>query len=83
MASINVRIEDNDKILFEKFCNNVGMNISTAVNMFVKNVITKQELPFRVENDPFHSKENQRKLKKALLDLNKNKNWHYHELIEV
>lgn len=83
MSSINVRIEDRDKILFEEFCNNVGLTISTAVNMFVKNVVAKQELPFKVESDPFYSKENQLRLKKAISDLKKNKNWHYHDLIEV
>ena len=56
MSTISVRLDSNDKHLFEEFCNDVGMSISTAVSMFVKNVITNQKLPFAVERDPFYSK---------------------------
>ena len=83
MTNISVRVDNTDKILFEEFCNNVGMNISTAINMFIKNVVSRNALPFNVESDPFYSKENQAKLRKAVADLKKGKNWHYHELIEV
>ena len=41
MSTISVRLDSNDKHLFEEFCNDVGMSISTAVNMFVKNVMDK------------------------------------------
>ena len=64
MSTISVRLDSNDKHLFEEFCNDVGMSISTAVNMFVKNVITNQKLPFNVERDPFYSEENMNHLKK-------------------
>lgn len=83
MSNISVRIDAKDKILFEEFCDNVGMNISTAINMFIKNVIKKQEMPFKIESDPFYSKINQKKLAKALSDYKKGKNWHYHDLIEA
>ena len=58
MSTISVRLDSNDKHLFEEFCNDVGMSISTAVSMFVKNVIANQKLPFSVERDPFYSEEN-------------------------
>ena len=46
--NLNVRINANDKKNFEEFCNNVGMNVSTAINMFIKAVIREQKLPFEV-----------------------------------
>ncbi len=45
---MNVRVDKEDKRRFDEFCNQVGMNISVAVNMFVKNVIREQKLPFEI-----------------------------------
>lgn len=48
--NLNVRVDANDKKSFEQFCNNVGMNVSTAVNMFIKAVLREQKLPFEIRN---------------------------------
>ncbi len=83
MSTISVRLDSNDKHLFEEFCNDVGMSISTAVSMFVKNVITNQKLPFSVERDPFYSKENMNHLRKIINDIESgNAKLTSHELIE-
>ena len=83
MSTISVRLDSNDKHLFEEFCNDVGMSISTAVSMFVKNVITNQKLPFAVERDPFYSKENMERLKGIINDIDSGKaKLIEHELIE-
>ena len=37
--TLNVRVDETDKKGFEKFCSSVGMNVSTAVNMFIKTVL--------------------------------------------
>ncbi len=66
LAMMNVRIDRADKTAFEEFCHNTGMNISVAINMFVKNVIRRQSLPFAVEADPFYSYSNQERLKKSI-----------------
>ena len=50
MEMINVRVDSNDKKNFELFCNNVGMNISTAINMYIKNVLMEQKLPFEIKS---------------------------------
>ena len=51
--TLNVRVDANDKKSFEQFCNNVGMNVSTAVNMFIKAVLREQKLPFEVKTNNF------------------------------
>lgn len=51
--SLNVRVDASDKKGFEKFCNSVGMNVSTAINMFIKAVLREQKLPFEVRCDTF------------------------------
>lgn len=52
-AIMNVRVDSDDKKSFDKFCNAVGMNVSVAVNMFVKAVIREQKLPFEIKTDEF------------------------------
>ena len=47
--NLNVRVDAKDKKNFEQFCNNVGMNVSTAINMFIKAVLREQKLPFEVK----------------------------------
>lgn len=51
--TLNVRVDANDKKNFEQFCSNVGMNVSTAINMFIKAVLREQKLPFEVKSNTF------------------------------
>ena len=51
--TLNVRVDANDKKCFEQFCSNVGMNVSTAINMFIKAVIREQKLPFEIKSNIF------------------------------
>ena len=52
-ATLSVRVDSNDKKSFENFCNNTGMNVSTAINMFIKAVLREQKLPFEIKTDNF------------------------------
>lgn len=47
-ASLNIRINEDDKREFDKFCSEVGMSMSTAISMFIKNVNRRQKFPFEV-----------------------------------
>lgn len=67
--TLNVRVDANDKKNFEQFCNSVGMNVSTAVNMFIKAVLREQKLPFEVKSDTYN-KIIYEKLKDAELEMN-------------
>ena len=51
--TLNVRVNANDKEQFEQFCSSVGMNASTAVNMFIKAVLREQRLPFEISSKSF------------------------------
>jgi DNA-damage-inducible protein J len=81
-STISVRLNSEDKKQFEEFCEQTGMNISVAINMFVKNVIREQKLPFEVKADPFYSEENMAALKKSIKQLDSGKG-KMHDLIEV
>lgn len=81
-TTINVRIDEDLKKQFETFCNETGLNISTAINIFVKTVVKEQQIPFKITTDPFYSAENIKHLKTAIDNLNNGKGIE-HELIEV
>ena len=52
-STLNVQADANDKKNFEQFCDNVGMNVSTAINMFMKAVLREQKSPFEVRSNFF------------------------------
>lgn len=45
-TTINIRLNDEDKKIFNEICNELGLNMSTAFNMFVKSMIRAGGLPF-------------------------------------
>ena len=81
-ATLSVRIDERDKKSFESFCNETGMNVSVAINMFIKTVLRENKIPFEIKTDPFYNEENMARLKKAISDLNNGKGTE-HEIIEV
>ena len=85
MATISARIDKNDKTRFDEFCSTVGMNASTAINMFIKTVLRRQEIPFTIESaeDPFYSEANMAELRRRAQDLNAHRNVVEHDIIEV
>lgn len=83
-AMLNIKIDSDDKKSFEYFCEQTGMNVSVAINMFIKNVLREQKLPFEVTADPFFSEKNITRLVKAINDVEQGKSeLKEHELIEV
>lgn len=69
-ANLSVRIDENDKKSFEVFCNETGMNVSVAINMFIKTVLREHKLPFEIKADPFYSKSNINYLENIVKDIN-------------
>ena len=69
-ANLSVRIDENDKKSFEIFCNETGMNVSVAINMFIKTVLREHKLPFEIKADPFYSKSNISYLENIVKDIN-------------
>ena len=47
-VNVTIRMDKETKREFEKFCENVGINITTAFSMFVKATLRTRELPFAV-----------------------------------
>ena len=84
MMNVSVRMDNETKIEFEKFCKEVGLSISGAFNLFAKKVVREHRIPFDISTeDPFYSEEHQAHLKALVDDMRKGINCAEHELIEV
>ncbi|MEE1296600.1 MAG: type II toxin-antitoxin system RelB/DinJ family antitoxin [Bifidobacterium sp.] len=68
-AVISVRMDDETKTAFDRVCDQMGMSVSTAVNIFAKTVVRENRIPFPVEADPFYGEANMRHLERSLRQL--------------
>jgi DNA-damage-inducible protein J len=62
-VNITVRVDKKVKMDFDEFCDNVGINLSTAVNMFFRAALRERRIPFAVSD---LDENNQRQARKAL-----------------
>ncbi len=81
---ITARVDESDSRKFKAFCESSGLNVSTAINLFIKAVVHENRIPFSVEevHDPFYSPENQAYVMKSVRELREGKG-RAHELIEA
>lgn len=54
MASVNVtiRMDANDKAQAEKLFSEFGLTMNAAFNMFVKQALREQSIPFKITKNP-------------------------------
>ncbi len=82
MANLNIRVDDTLKKQAEMIFSDLGLTLSTATTMFLKQVVRHNGIPFELRADPFYSVENQARLLIAKERMEKNGGT-VHELIEV
>lgn len=84
ISTITASVDEIDEKNFAAFCDSVGLNVSTAINIFIKAVLREKRIPFPIEQsrDPFYSPENQAYVLKSVQELRAGKG-HVHELIEA
>ena len=84
MAQISLRVDDDVKRDAERTLNDIGLSMSTAINLFLKTVARENRIPFELSADPFYSRENMEKLERRVADIRSGKSTlKEHELIEV
>lgn len=83
MAQINLRVDDEVKKGAEQTFDEIGLSMSTAINIFLKKVAREKRIPFELSADPFYSETNMKRLLKAVADAKAGKNMTEHQLIEV
>ena len=84
MAQISLRVDDEIKRCAERTLDDIGLSMSTAINIFLKAVVRENRIPFELSADPFYSRENMIELEKRVTDIQSGKSiLKEHELIEV
>ncbi len=86
-TSVTMRMDCDDKARAEQIFSALGLNMSTAFNMFIKQTIRCEGIPFDVtlqsrSDDLFYSPANLAHLNRSIAQLNAGKA-SAHELIEV
>ena len=83
MAQISLRVDDELKRGAEKTLNDIGLSMSTAINIFLKTVARENRIPFELSADPFYSKENMKELERRVHAVRSGESTlKEHELIE-
>ena len=81
MAQINIRMDDDLKKQADILFNELGLNMTTAFNIFVRQTVRQGGIPFDIAIDPLYETANMRALRQSIKDANMGKLTE-HELIE-
>ena len=73
MATITLRLDDALKNNFAETCNELGLDMSTACNIFIKKVAREKRIPFEVAYDPFYEARNTQAISHSLDQLDHGK----------
>lgn len=66
MATITVRLDDELKNSFARTCDEMGMDMTTAITVFAKKVSREKRIPFEISADPFYSESNMNYLRESM-----------------
>ena len=84
MTQISLRVDEEVKRNAEKTFNDIGLSMSTAINIFLKKVARENRIPFELSADPFYSRENMAELERRINSVRSGESTlKEHELIEV
>ena len=83
MAQISLRVDDEVKRRAEQTFDDIGLSMSTAINIILKKVARERRIPFELTADPFYSESNMHYLEKKMDDYKAGRlNLAEHELLE-
>ena len=82
--NINIRMDSDLKQQFEAFCDDMGMTMTTAINIFVKKAVRENRIPFEVGWDipNAETREAFREVQQMKKDPNKRTYGSFAELLE-
>lgn len=84
-SSLQVRIDSNLRQEAETLFSNAGLDMSSAIRLFLRQSVIRRRLPFEViteSPDPFWSEVNQRVLAKSIHSLERGEG-QSHELLDA
>lgn len=72
-STVNIRMDEEIKREFDRVCNELGINMSIAINILAKKMIREERIPFEVSVDPFYAKSNTEALKRSAKQIEEGK----------
>jgi DNA-damage-inducible protein J len=75
MAQVNIRIDDDLKARADNIFEELGLNMTTAFTMFVRQTIRQGGIPFEITTrvDPFYNTENMKVLRQSIKEAGEGK----------
>ena len=81
-TSMNIRMDSDVKRQAKELFAQFGLDMTTAINMFLRQSIRQQGIPFALQLDPFYSEVNQERLQNAATRMEQT-GGKVHDLVEV
>ena len=72
-SNISIRMDSDLKAAAEALYEELGMNLSTAFNIFARKMSREKRIPFEVSIDPFYSENNIKAIKESIKQLEEGK----------
>ena len=69
MATLQIRIDDTLRRQASATAQEMGLDLSSAIRMFLTQMVKENGLPFRPTNDPFYSSSNRAALHNSLRQM--------------
>lgn len=73
MATITVRVDEDTKSRFAKTCDNLGLDMTSAMMIYIKKVARENRIPFEVSCDPFYCESNMNYLRQSAEQMKQGK----------
>ena len=68
-TSVTIRMDENLKRRAEALFEDMGLNMTTAVTVFVKAAVRQNKIPFEISGDPVYSEENMERLRRSIAQM--------------
>jgi len=69
MSTVTVRVDEQTKQSATNVLADIGLDVSTAVRMFLRQVAIRGQMPIELLQDPFYSESNQAALRASIAQL--------------
>ena len=67
-TSVTIRMDENLKKQAEAIFEEMGLNMTTAITVFVKAVVRQRKIPFEIAADPFYTVTRQTRPRQMVTD---------------
>ena len=74
MTTVTVRVDKQTKDNAALVLADIGLDVSTAVRMFLRQLVIRGQMPIELVQDDFYSEANMARLRKSIADLDAGRN---------